>query len=497
MTENKNVAKLVVDDEINVKFKNLDLKTRRKIYNKCRYFLPYAYHSAAYKLGRWDGYINFATIGGKTYLNLLDDILPIVNDSGYELEIEDNRESFNFDIPKIDKNFLKDKNIKWKDSDEYIILEDHQVEAVNKYIDEPQSIQELSTAAGKTLIIAVLCKLVEDYCNGRNIIIVPNQNLVTQTAKTLEMIGLDVGMFYGQQKDINNQNIICTWQSLESIEKQSKGYTKSEKPINYLLEGVYSVIVDECHSAKANILHRLLTGPFSNCPLRWGLTGTVPKEDYVYVSLISSIGFMNNKVSAKELQDKGFLSNCHIEVLQMIEYKDFKHYSEEKEYLYTDNERLRWIADAVRKISQSGNTLILIDRKDFGIKLNKEIENSVFVYGDIKTSDREKQYDDVSKENNKVLIATYGVASTGIDIPRIFNLVLIEPGKSFVKVIQSIGRGIRKASDKDFVQIYDITSTCKYSKRHLRERKRFYDNAGYPYNVKKVDRHYTNYKPNN
>ena len=91
----------------------------------------------------------------------------------------------------------------------------------------------------------------------------------------------------------------------------------------------------------------------------------------------------------------------------------------------------------------------------------------------------------VSKD--KVIIATFGVASTGINIPRIFNLVLIEPGKSFVRVIQSIGRGIRKAEDKDNVQIWDITSSAKFSKKHLTERKKFYKEANYPFTIDKVD----------
>jgi len=88
---------------------------------------------------------------------------------------------------------------------------------------------------------------------------------------------------------------------------------------------------------------------------------------------------------------------------------------------------------------------------------------------------------------NKIIIATYGVAAVGINIPRIFNLVLIEPGKSFVRVIQSIGRGIRKAEDKDSVQIWDITSSCKFAKRHLGQRKKFYKEANYPYNIEKIN----------
>ena len=93
---------------------------------------------------------------------------------------------------------------------------------------------------------------------------------------------------------------------------------------------------------------------------------------------------------------------------------------------------------------------------------------------------------EVAEVDDKIIVATYGVAAVGINIPRIFNLVLVEPGKSFVRVIQSIGRGIRKAEDKDFVQIWDITSTCKFAKRHLTKRKQFYKEANYPFTIEKA-----------
>ena len=110
-----------------------------------------------------------------------------------------------------------------------------------------------------------------------------------------------------------------------------------------------------------------------------------------------------------------------------------------------------------------------------------------FVSGATKATERKEEYDEIATSTNKIIIATYGVAAVGINIPRIFNLVLIEPGKSFVRVIQSIGRGIRKAEDKDHVQIWDITSTCKFAKRHLTKRKQFYKEANYPFTIEKAD----------
>ena len=120
-------------------------------------------------------------------------------------------------------------------------------------------------------------------------------------------------------------------------------------------------------------------------------------------------------------------------------------------------------------------------------KLQKLIPGSQFVKGDVKLKDRKDAYDEINEGTNHVVIATYGVAAVGINIPRIFNLVLIEPGKSFVRVIQSIGRGVRKAKDKDFVQIWDLTSTCKFAKRHLTQRKKFYREAQYPFTIEKVE----------
>ena len=118
--------------------------------------------------------------------------------------------------------------------------------------------------------------------------------------------------------------------------------------------------------------------------------------------------------------------------------------------------------------------------------LIERLPNAVFVRGATKTEKRKEHYDEVATSNDSLIVATYGVASVGINIPRIFNLVLVEPGKSFVRVIQSIGRGIRKAPDKDFVQIWDITSNCKYSKRHLATRKKYYREAQYPFAIEKI-----------
>jgi superfamily II DNA or RNA helicase len=253
---------------------------------------------------------------------------------------------------------------------------------------------------------------------------------------------------------------------------------------NYVVEGS---VVSNCHAAKAEVLTKLLTQNFKHCPIRWGLTGTVPKEPYVYQGILASLGSVINKVTAKDLQDKGILADLHISVLQTTDIQTFKTYHAEYDFLVTDERRLKWMASKIIEMTATGNTLVLVNRIETGEMLVDLIPNSVFVNGKVKSKNRKSEYDEVKTSDDKVIIATFGVASTGINLPRIFNLVLIEPGKSFTRVIQSIGRGIRKADDKDYVDVYDITSTCKYAKKHLTERKRFYKEAQYPFTVTKVN----------
>ena len=147
--------------------------------------------------------------------------------------------------------------------------------------------------------------------------------------------------------------------------------------------------------------------------------------------------------------------------------------------------RLQFVADAVEDIREQGNTLILVNSIEAGKELKKLIPGSEFVYGQTKQKDRSSTYKGVNTQETTVIIATYQVASVGINIPRIFNLVLIEAGKSFVRVIQSIGRAIRVAKDKNFARIFDISSDSKYSKKHLRERESYYNEMEYPHDVTK------------
>ena len=478
-------AILHIKDEVNVRIEGLDVATRRKVSDKLKYFIPYAYHLPAYKLGRWDGFVRFCDIGGRTYLNLIDKILPIIEQQGYDIEIKDDRKEYNFNFDKVDDQHLS--HINWPkghpQQGEPIILRDYQVKVINDFISNPQCLQEIATGAGKTIITATLSRLCQQY--GRTIVIVPNKSLVTQTEEDYINLGLDVGVYYGERKELNRKHTICTWQSLNVLHKKTKK-DDTDFPIDEFLDDVVCVMVDEVHMAKADILKQLLTGPFAGVPIRWGLTGTIPKEEFEKASLVAGLGQVISSLSASELQERGVLAQCHVNVIQTQDLQSFRNYQEELTYLTSNQNRMQFISNLVEEIRSGGNTLILIDRIKTGEALKELIPDSVFIQGKTKMEERQEEYNEVATEQYKVLIATYGVAAVGINLPRIFNLVLVEPGKSFVRVIQSIGRGIRKAKDKDHVQIWDITSNCKFSKRHLTTRKKFYKEANYPYTINKV-----------
>ena len=480
-------CRIVIQDEVNVKVENLPVEYRRKIANKLKFQVPYARYLPQYKLGRWDGNISFFGIGGTGYVNHLDIIVNTLVDAGVEIaEITDNRVKHDLSFDIIDENYWAGKT--WPKGHpaegEPIVLRDYQVETINKFIDNPQCLQEVATGAGKTIITATLSHLCEKI--GRTLVIVPNKSLVTQTEEDYINVGLDVGVYFGDRKELRKTHTICTWQSLNILDKKTKD-GEAVLTLAEFLDGVQTIIIDEVHQAKADVLKKLLTQNLRNAPIRWGLTGTIPKEQFEFQSILASIGPVINQISAKELQDKGVLSKCHVNVVQLLDTTVYNSYQEELKYLVTNKDRVKYLAKMCNNIKDSGDTLILVDRISAGEQLQEAIPDSVFIKGDVKLKDRKEQYDEIKEATNKVLIATYGVASVGINIPRIFNLVLIEPGKSFVRVIQSIGRGIRKAEDKDFVQIWDLTSSCKYAKRHLTARKKFYKEAEYPFTLEKVD----------
>lgn len=481
-------ATIVIRDEVNIKIEGLDLDMRKRLVNQFKYDVPYARYLPAVRLGRWDGKVSYFQLGGSTFTNLLPEIVPVLEQYNYDIELDDQRTySTSFEFNQVTEHSWAHQT--WPKNHpaegQPIMLRDYQVEIVNNFLQNPQCIQEVATGAGKTIMTATLSSAVEAY--GRSIVIVPNKDLVRQTEKDYRNVGLDVGVYFGDRKEHGHTHTICTWQSLNVLMKNTKNGT-ADVTIQDFIEDVVCVIVDEVHMAKADALKTLLTGIMSQVPIRWGLTGTVPKEKFESQALLVALGPVIGKLSANELQQQGVLANCHVNIVQLVDHVEFKDYQAELKYLLEESGRLDAMAALIQQVNETGNTLVLVDRVAAGHALVERLgDKAVFVSGATKSKDRQEEYDAVAEATDKIIVATYGVAAVGINIPRIFNLVMVEAGKSFTRVIQSIGRGIRKAEDKDHVEIWDITSSCKFAKRHLTKRKAYYKEANYPFTTEKLE----------
>lgn len=465
------------------------------------FYEEYAAHAANYffnpkfKLGQWDGKIRYFHKTGKTYVKLLDEIIPKVIALGYKIQIDDQRDTLVVDPPPIDEDFFSHiidpaTGGPWK-------MRPYQVGLVNALMAHGGGVGIAGTGGGKTSMTAALALSYEKAAGFKSVIIVPDKNLTNQTVSEYKYFELDVGEYSGTKKDLSHQHIVSTWQSLQNNPE--------------VIQNFNMVIVDECHGLRGNVLTKLLNEYGSKISYRFGVTGTLPKDETDALSVKIAVGTVQYTIPAHQLIEEGYLSNLHIDIIQhdidlTSQYKDFltenpiprptyKQYkdsyfpdwSSEKKFLQTNELRLQWIADYVSICGEQnkGNVLCLVNGVKVGKKLSSMVPGSHFVYGEDDMKTRKEIYDLFKDNDNVIVFATVNIASTGLNIPRIFNLIYIDAGKSFIRTIQSIGRALRKAHDKDFARISDICSDLKYSKRHLRERIKYYNEAKYP-NKKRV-----------
>jgi len=246
-------ATIIIKDEVNIKIEGLELDARKKLVNTFKYEITGARYLPAVRLGRWDGKVAYFQLGGSTYTNLLPEIVPILESFNYDIILDDQRDySTSFTFERVTEDTFVHLN--WGKGHpmegQPIKLRDYQVEIVNNFLENPQSIQEVATGAGKTIMTAALSQRCEVH--GRTIVIVPNKSLVTQTEKDYRGLGLDVGVYFGDRKEWGKTHTICTWQSLNILLKNTK--IGSDVTIQDFIEGVVCVMVDECFAADSKVL---------------------------------------------------------------------------------------------------------------------------------------------------------------------------------------------------------------------------------------------------
>jgi superfamily II DNA or RNA helicase len=490
-------AIIKIIDEVNAVILGLEDEDYKHFYEKFGIFVKNYIHMPKFKLGRWDGKARFFTPRGKTYVQLLEEIIPDLKMRGYKLSLMDNRASYNFTLPKVDNTFLQEYIHPKRKTP--VILGDHQVHAINTVIEHNVGIIKAGTGAGKSIIAAVLCRLYKEHAGFKVIVIVPTLDLVKQTKEDIEYYGNDVGEYSGDVKELDKTHLVCTWQSLQN---------------NKQIIGMYHVvIVDECHGTKSSVLREILNDYGPNLAVRIGLTGTIPPDPDEAMNVRISLGNVLYSIPAADLIKLGWLAKLKLRIIQLVEdvhqqwsdfqlehpeeakkltyskFKDemFPDYDSERKYLRGLTDRNAFIVDLIETARARGNTFILTNGIPYGKKLASMIPNAYFIHGADKGEVRREIYQLFSDHDDIVVVTSFQLASTGLDIPRIFNMIFIDSGNSFIRVIQSIGRGLRLADDKDTIFVYDVCSDFAYSKDHCNKRKKYYTEEKHKFTFDKID----------
>jgi len=448
--------------------------------------VPGAKFSPAYKKKFWDGKIRlFNTQTGEIYVGLLDRIVQFSKDHGYTYEFVDNKHyGTPFEINKmISKAGVKD----YMTAISKHKPRDYQVEGVYDALRHNRKLLISPTASGKSLMIYSIVRYFVEL-KKNTLIVVPTTSLVEQMYKDFADYGWDVGSFChkiyaGRERETDSQVIITTWQSIYKL------------PRKYFER--FSVVVgDEAHQFKSKSLISIMT-KLADAKYRFGFTGTLDGSQTHKWVLEGLFGPSYKIIKTDELMKKGHLATLDINVLLLKHPPNkFETFEDEVQYIIGHNRRNNFIKNLA--LDLKGNTLILFARVEGHgeplynlINNNNTIENRqvFFVHGGVDTQSREKVREITERESNAIIIASYGTFSTGINIKNLHNVIFASPSKSRIRNLQSIGRVLRKGSQKTRATLYDIADDISYKSRknytlnHLIERIKVYNEENFNYDI--------------
>ena len=446
----------------------------------------------AFRNKMWDGKIRlFSDKTGKIYVGLLSYIKEFCERNEIEYVIADDvDDTDNLDIEKV-KDFVK--SLKPKSKGKELEVRDYQIRAIQYALSNHRGMLVSPTASGKSLIIYALIRFYNYLLKGKKILIlVPTTSLVEQMYSDF----IDYGwndkylhrIYQGHEKVTDKPVVISTWQSLFKLDKK-------------YFEDFGCVVGDEAHLFKSKSLTTIMT-KLTNCKYRFGMTGTLDGTQTHRLVLEGLFGKVEKVTSTKELMDKDTLASLKIKciVLKHKEdeckiVKDLK-YSEELQYIVAHKTRNDFITTLCDKLN--GNTLCLYQLVEkHGLVLYnmmKDFDRKVFfIHGGTDTETREEIRAIAEKETNAIIVASYGTFSTGINIRNLHNVVFASPSKSRIRVLQSIGRGLRK-SDKGDIQttLLDISDDFTYKDRknftlnHFLERINIYNEEEFDYEIDRI-----------
>ena len=386
------------------------------------------------------------------------------------------------------RNFVR--SLKPKTKGKSIKVRDYQIQAVHHALSRNRCLLVSPTASGKSLIIYTLVRYYH-MMGLKTLILVPTTSLVEQMYSDFQDYGWSSGtycqrVYQGHDRKVTKDVVISTWQS---IYKMPKKY----------FEDFGCVIGDEAHFFKAKSLTGIMT-KLHQCKYRFGLTGTLDGTQTHQLVLEGLFGPVDTVVTTKELIDKKTLANLKIKciLLKHPNIRERMTYAEELQYLVGNEKRNNFINDLLLHLN--GNTLCLFQLVEkHGKILHKEMSSLVkdrkvfFVYGGVDSLERERIREIVENEKDAIIIASFGTFSTGINIRNLHNIVFASPSKSKIRVLQSIGRGLRRSSTKMGILIFDIADDISYKERrnftlsHFTERINIYNEQQFNYEISKVN----------
>lgn len=456
-----------------------DLYNYLSVYVENYRFMP------KYKMGLWDGKIYFMQKNGVFPIGLLKYVYKYVKQDEIKVSID----------PALTKRFevedFAEVTESWmgeNENGEQWVPYKHQVEGALKALKYNRCILEHATSAGKSLTMSmiIMYKLLKKQ-NKKVLVLVPSTGLVKQLTSDFVEYGVPeewIGNFYGGQKDTEQQIIISTWQSM-CRQKQ-------------LVQEFDMIMCDEVHNLRGDTVRSVAENAI-NANTRIGCTGTLPDPKVDKMRIEGSLGPVVHRVTARDLIDAGHASDILIKIAYIFHKNEIKKqikgmpYEEERKFLEEyepRNKVIRYIVKQHHKVDH--NCLILVDHIDHAQVLTEMMEQlgddrHVFmVTGKTKPEERERIRQFVNKNKKCVIVATYGVFSTGISIKRLHAVIFGSAGKAKIRTLQSIGRGLRLHEEKNRLTLYDIGDDLNYADKHLQKRIEIYDKSQFEIAVDEI-----------
>ena len=473
----KNEVYITVDAEPHVYYELSDQFT---------FEVPGAKFMPQYRSKYWDGKIRLFNIQTKEiYVGLLDKVVQFCEDHEYTYEFKENKY---YGLPFETNPTISEEGVKdYMSAISKYKPRDYQIDGVHGALKHNRRLLISPTASGKSLMIYSIVRYHAE--RGQNIlIVVPTTSLVEQMYKDFADYGWDVDsychkIYAGRERETNSQVTITTWQSIYKL------------PRRYF-EKFSVVIGDEAHQFKSKSLISIMS-KLCDAKYRYGFTGTLDGSQTHKWVLEGLFGPSYKIIRTEELMKKGHVATLDINVLLLKHPPNkFETFEDEVQYIINHERRNKFIRNLA--LDLKGNTLILFARVEgHGEPLYEMINSNIvdverhvfFVHGGVDTQDREKVREITEKEDNAIIVASYGTFSTGINIKNLHNIIFASPSKSRIRNLQSIGRVLRKGNQKTKATLYDIAddisskSRKNYTLNHLIERIKIYNEEKFNYDI--------------